>query len=751
MASQDAAPDKLLLGAMGIAKEAQTPKDVMSRFGELLKSTYGIDQVIVKDRQGQLGTVDEFTINTGKPYVDNSLSSYSTFSELIRYYNEGFKCCMVLPIAKEGKSFGTVTLLSRNDQIFTQGLAEMLWVVSGLVSGEASVKFEKDKSLNLAKYFDASFNSMLPQLLVEQKGAIVKANKAAMNQFDRNQKELANEGLEDIFNISSEEIHKLMEGTAVSACARESGDRVFELTSNRINDALSHVLVRDVSLIREAKSKTFLMDNSDAEVFVVLDLNGRITWASQNMERMLKVNRDVVLGKSFFDFVENQRAVKDQIGSSRGTYTGHVSFNFGNDIEIGAKLTVLKSEGLMSCIISTDYDRFIKGLEKNFDDLVSLSNESIIHIDKSGYILSFNKSAERLFRLGKDSIGTQIYAICAEKESQDRLTSSIAIARANGFISDVFVNMLDLSGSQGIPCQQTIKAMTDEKDAVVGYLVVSRELLTKRELEQAREDGNRLARDVEKLKTESELKSQFIYNISHDLKTPITNIMGFSKLMLTDDFGPLTKEQRDNISIIYDESERFMQLVKQILDVAKLSSGIVKMDLQTVKFKDIEENPSIKSLAEACANKGLEFRWIVDQEVPGITADPNRLIQVFSNLISNAIKFTEKGSITVKVYRKGRSVRVDVTDTGIGISREDKTKIFKKFYQLKRGLVQQKGAGTGLGLSIAKEVVNLHRGSIGLVSDVGKGSTFWFTIPITPKMKKKTMQYNKSEIQEQQH
>jgi signal transduction histidine kinase len=118
-------------------------------------------------------------------------------------------------------------------------------------------------------------------------------------------------------------------------------------------------------------------------------------------------------------------------------------------------------------------------------------------------------------------------------------------------------------------------------------------------------------------------------------------------------------------------------------------------------------------------------------------------------LISNAIKFTEKGSITVKVYKKGRNVRIDVTDTGIGISKEDKTKIFKKFYQLKRGLIQQKGAGTGLGLSIAKEVVNLHGGRIGLISEVGKGSTFWFTIPINPKLKKKTMQYNKPDASEQ--
>jgi signal transduction histidine kinase len=127
--------------------------------------------------------------------------------------------------------------------------------------------------------------------------------------------------------------------------------------------------------------------------------------------------------------------------------------------------------------------------------------------------------------------------------------------------------------------------------------------------------------------------------------------------------------------------------------------------------------------------------------VPVVIADPNRLIQVFVNLISNAIKFTEHGSITVKIYRKGKNVRVEVSDTGIGISKEDQRKLFRKFYQVpKKGLTKQEGAGTGLGLSIAKEIISLHKGRIGVNSELGKGSTFWFTIPIDLRKKKEGAQ-----------
>jgi nitrogen-specific signal transduction histidine kinase len=619
MAAPQLVPDKMLIDVMSMSKGSQTPKDLISKFADFLRSMYGVDQVIVKEaQQTSMGTVDEFTLNTGKPYIDNSLSSYSTFGELIGYYNSGFKCCVVLPIVRDGKSFGTITLLSKNDEVFTQAYSDSLGLISSLVSSEASIKFERDKSLSLAKYFDASFNSLLPQMLVDSKGAIVKANKAALNYFDRSQKELSEENIGEIFDIDQQSMSRLFKGTQIVTYQKESNEKIFELSPSRINENLSHILVNEVSRLRDAEMKTVLMNNADSEVFVILNGEKKISWVSGNIDKIFKVNKDNIIGKGFFDFVIDSAKIKSAIDASNGRYVTHATFNFGNDMEIDAKLLAYKSEDHLLFILAKDYDKYINDLKSDAEQLVELSNDSIVKIDPSGYITSYNKSAEKLFKLSKETIGTQVDSLCADQESLSKLTSSLSIARANGIISDVFVNMADSSKTASIPCQQTIKAIFDEKSEVVGYLMISKELRSKKELEQARDDRDRLAKDVEKLKTESELKSQFIYNISHDLKTPITNIMGFSKLLLTDDFGPLTAEQRDNIQIIYDESGRFMQLVKQILDVAKLSSGIVSMDRQNVKFKDIEENPSIKSLSEASSNKGVEIKWIVDPGVPDI-------------------------------------------------------------------------------------------------------------------------------------
>jgi two-component system phosphate regulon sensor histidine kinase PhoR len=250
---------------------------------------------------------------------------------------------------------------------------------------------------------------------------------------------------------------------------------------------------------------------------------------------------------------------------------------------------------------------------------------------------------------------------------------------------------------------------------------------------------NAMERDLAGVVSESKLKSEFIYNISHDLKTPLTSIKGFGKLLL-EGSGELTQEQQDYIKIINNESDRLYQLIQQILDVAKLSSGKIKLDSQHVNLSELVNKQTIGTLVEVVKKKNLYFKWNIDPSIPEVQADPNRLLQVFVNLINNATKFTESGGITIDMTRKGRSVRIGVTDTGIGISKEDKNKLFKKFYQLKHGLTMQEGAGTGLGLTIAKEIVHLHGGKIGVISEIGKGSTFWFTLPILGKQKKASSQ-----------
>ncbi len=735
--------DRIMSDVLRISRESQGYKDLIRKFGDYLKSTFLIDEIVAKD-DSHLSPADEVAMNTGSPYIDNGLSEYSA-SELISYFNSGFKCCAILPIVGYGKRFGTLTLLSKSEGGFGQDMVNNLTLAMRLINSETSAKYERDKSLNIARYFDAAFNNTFPQFLIDTKGSIVKMSKYALNYFDRTQKDIATSGLADVFRLGRDSLESLANGKVVELQDIES-DRRFRIYPSKVGENLIHIITEDVSDAENAKERNRLMDFTRDAVYMVIDGQFGIVWASSSSNSVFGIQSDMLSGRKLTDFIPAQSKLHESLAAlAQGNkYSGTVMLDFGNEVEINVKILAYKEDGRFYCIISKDYERYIKSLEMLSKGIVELSNDPMMEIDGSGYILSYNKSAEALLELEKGVLGTQVYPVYADDESRNKLTASLSIAKSNGSIGDVYVNVTKHRSLTELPCVQTIKALPDETGVASRFLIMSRELATKKKLEELNEKLEQELKEVEKLKTESDLKSQFIYNISHDLKTPITNIMGFSKLLLTDNPDSMSKDQRDYIQIIYDESERFLQLVKQILDVAKLSSGIVKLDLQEVDFNQIKDNPSIKALAEACTNKGLEFTWNVDYDAPAITADPNRMIQVFSNLIGNAIKFTEKGGIYVKVARKKGSVRVEVTDTGIGISKEDRPKIFKKFYQLRRGLVKQEGSGTGLGLSIAKEIVNLHGGRINVDSEIGKGSTFWFTIPTSPKIRKKALKYSKS-------
>jgi signal transduction histidine kinase len=332
--------------------------------------------------------------------------------------------------------------------------------------------------------------------------------------------------------------------------------------------------------------------------------------------------------------------------------------------------------------------------------------------------------------------GSALVSLYADEESQVRLNNSLSVARGSGVVENVFVKLRKKGEGVYVPCEQAVRSVLDSENNVVGYMVIIKELATRMKMDQLEEDTEELGKELKNERAESQLKTQFFYNISHDLKTPLTSINGFGKLLL-EGANELTPEHKEYVQIITKEAERLLQLIMQILDVAKLSSGRIKLDMQQVDLNELLKNPAIGSLVELAKNKGLEFNIEVDYSVPKIQADPNRLMQVLVNLVGNAIKFTEKGSIGIKIFKKGKSVMVEVSDTGVGISKEDRGKLFKKFFQLQRkGLTMQKAEGTGLGLSIAKEIVSLHNGKMSVISEPGKGSTFWFMIPIVAKPKK---------------
>ncbi len=741
-----ASQERIISDVLRLGRESQGYRELLSGFNDYLKSALDVERAILKDaaQMDKLLPADEVALNTGKPYVDNSLSDYSAFNELIEYYNSGFRCCAILPLSNDGKALGTITLLSKDEKGFGQAHVGMLSLASGIISIEASYKYERERSLSVERYFDASFNNAFMQFIIDGNGAVVKANKVALAHASRLQSELGGVGIDDFFSIGEGGLDRIKKGLAVEASGINSQDpSAYYLVPSKVDDGLMHVAVIDVGGLRDAEGRAGMLDNAGNDVFLVLDQNLCIEWASANLETVFRISTDAAHGRKLTDFIISPVDIGNAIkGTKDRKYTARAVLGPGNDVEFAVKVVAYRQGGAINCIISKDYDRQVGALERTPAEMMALSNDPMVEINGSGYISAYNKAAETLFGLDRSVIGTPIYAMCADSESQNKIVASLPISKSNGVITDVYVNLLERKDRSLIPCVQTIKPMPST-DGTMRFLMIIKELATKRRFQELLSQLEKEQKEVERLRTESDLKSQFIYNISHDLKTPITNIMGFSKIILTDYSASLTKEQRDYIQIIYDESERFLQLVKQILDVAKLSSGIVKLDTQDVDLGSIRNNPSITALEQACQNKGLTFDWKVDYDVPPIPADPNRMIQIFSNLISNAIKFTEHGGISVSISKKRNNVIVKVSDTGIGISKEDRAKIFKKFFQLRRGLVKQEGAGTGLGLSIVREIVHLHGGEMRRVeSEPGKGSTFSFTMPISQRVKKRTIKYN---------
>ncbi|MDP9052402.1 MAG: GAF domain-containing protein, partial [Acidobacteriota bacterium] len=240
-------------------------------------------------------------------------------------------------------------------------------------------------------------------------------------------------------------------------------------------------------------------------------------------------------------------------------------------------------------------------------------------------------------------------------------------------------------------------------------------------------------------------KSSFLSTVSHELRTPLTSVLGFAKIIrrrLEERLFPLipeddrkiqqTKAQvMENLKVVVSEGERLTKLIDDVLDLAKIEAGKFSWNMGEVSIGEVIDR-AVAATASLFEAKSLRLVRNVDSDLPTVHGDEDRLIQVVINLISNAVKFTDAGSITCSARLEGGALVVGVTDSGIGIAPADQPKVFEKFKQVGDTLTD-KPKGTGLGLPICKEIVEYHGGQIWVESQPGEGSTFSFTLPVTAK------------------
>ena len=236
-------------------------------------------------------------------------------------------------------------------------------------------------------------------------------------------------------------------------------------------------------------------------------------------------------------------------------------------------------------------------------------------------------------------------------------------------------------------------------------------------------------RDVTQERELDRMKTEFVSQVSHELRTPLTAIKGFTDMMLDGDAGDVNEEQAEYLGIVKSNADRLVALINDLLDVSRIEAGRIQLKLEPVDVRRVltEVLATMRPLVDG---KGQTMRQSIDDDLPLAYADRDRVLQVATNLVSNAHKYTQAGGeIVVTAAREGDHVRVAVRDNGMGIPAEDIEKLFTRFFRVDSSLTREIG-GTGLGLSIVKSIVEMQGGEVSVESELGKGSTFAFTVPI---------------------
>ncbi len=463
------------------------------------------------------------------------------------------------------------------------------------------------------------------------------------------------------------------------------------------------------------------------EGILIIDFNGIILYVNQAILNMMgSLNSEKLIGKNALDFVDekyHKRVIKDQLLVKRGkggfldsyqiiTFRGKKIWVEG----IGWNTTF---EGKESNIIFlrniTDrrktWDSLIK-LEKKYRAIAEMSADGIVTLDTMGKVRYVNPSFQNITKYKEPILIGKIFRELLSDESVYQFQQMILDVRKK----NAAIKLLELELINGehqlVPIELSMSPLYKE-GLLQGFVCTIHDISDRKRME-------------EEMRKSEQLKTDFMNIAAHELKSPVTPIKGYLDLIISDDETDDKIKQWAKVSL--RNAERLLLLVNDILDVSRLDNDTMSFEMKKMDSSELV-NTIIEDM-EPCVNqKNLSFNLSVPENLPAIFGDYHRLEQVLKNLFTNALKFTDEGSIGFDVRVESNRLIISVSDTGIGIDPDELDLIFEKFYQADTA-ESRKHEGTGLGLFICNEIIHKHKGTITAESAPGKGSTFTITLPI---------------------